>query len=628
LSSFADSADARQLKQSIDWHLANVADDAALAQRLEGMAAGQGFGALTWYWGPKLYQRNRAKFRPFIQQHFSDVAVLGERRVARTEPVEWAGAQARALDDWLAAVDSADDVALFRRLYAWKHGRKIGWGLDTKVWSRDVAERFVAADTPARRARVLEKFDMSADLQEADALRLYQAAPAVAAPFILKHLPHRGWRDNADGRWQGLMTAARSRADTDLAFKLYRRQVPLKEWHREVVALAQSGMPAAELLVALEQRHPEQMWSDLGPIFVDLLEARGADVLLYVQKHLHGTWARTLGRDSTKALVRLAKARGWVDFRIAVLVKCATPDGYNTGLKETLLDTSLEEPERLRRLALFSGVSREWNFLGWGLASVQQLEPAVALALYERYPALVHTQFKAHVTPAWGDDYFALFERAWAVGDEDLADHLASRYLTRGMWHADAKQLAPAERVADLLVGLKLEPGAFARRACAILTRVPAYAIHSYASLVRNNRLARLLFERSMKDYLGDPDGAAVRDLVEGSEIHVQRLAYRVLALPDSRARALARDNLDVLIGTLLRPLHRDTRAQAFGALKNAAHEAEGATRVLARAREAFALPDQRYPKEGLMDLVAAILARHPQLAEASEARVIYRKVA
>lgn len=106
----------------------------------------------------------------------------------------------------------------------------------------------------------------------------------------------------------------------------------------------------------------------------------------------------------------------------------------------------------------------------------------------------------------------------------------------------------------------------------------------------------------------------------------MQRLAYRVLGARDARARRLALANLDILLGTLLRPLHRETRAQAFGALKNAAHEEAGARRVLARAREAFALPDDGYPKEGLLGLVAAIVARHPQLAAAGETRTIYRR--
>lgn len=628
-SSFVDSAPARQLRQTIDWHLANIAGDEELLQRLEGMATNRAFGGMTWYWGPKLHARNRAAFRPFILNHFSDAAVVDTGPWPTREPIAWAGAQAPLLDAWLAEVDRLDDVPLFRRLFAWKHRGRGGWGLDDAAWARDLAARFEAAGTPARRAKVLEKFDQRGQLDEATAQRLHDTDRPLAQPFILKHLPPRGWRDNADKRWRGLIEHAQAQGERGFAFDLYRRQVPLDRWRDEVLALARSGLARPELLAALEERHPQGLWSDLGPAYLALLEARGADALPYVHRHMDAVWSWGGGRDSALALARLAKARGWVDFRIAVLVKCANGKAWNEGLLETLEDRHLDEAERLRRLALFSGVSREWNFIGWGLASVQQLDPALALKLYERHPALLRHQFKAHVTPAWGDDHFALFERAWAAGDDDLADLLASRYLTRGMWSpADAKEMAPAERVADLLAAMKLEPGRFVRRAAAILTRVPAYAIRDYAQLVRNNRLARLLFERSLKEFLEDEDGAAVRDLVEGSEIHVQRLAYRVLALPDPRARRLAADNLDILIGTLLRPLHRETRLQAFAALKNAGSEEAGAQRVLARAREAFALPDKHYPKEGLLDLVAHIVARHPALAEAGEARVIHRKAA
>jgi hypothetical protein len=628
-SSFVDSAPARQLRQTIDWHLANIANDQELLQRLEGMATNRAFGGMTWYWGPRLHARNLAAFRPFILNHFSDAALVDTGPWPTREPIAWAGAQAASLEPWLAAVDQADDVPLFRRLYAWKHRHRSGWGVDDAAWNRDVASRFAAAGTAAQRARVLDKLDLHVHLTEATAHQLYDRDRPLAGPFILKHLPPRGWRDNADKRWRGLIEHAQAQGERGFAFELYRRQVPLDRWRDEVLALARSGLARPELLAALEERHPQGLWSDLGPAYLALLEARGADALPYVHRHMDAVWSWGGGRDSVLALARLAKARGWVDFRIAVLVKCANGKAWNEGLLETLEDRHLDEAERLRRLALFSGVSREWSFIGWGLASVQQLDPALALKLYERHPALLRHQFKAHVTPAWGDDHFALFERAWAAGDDDLADLLASRYLTRGMWSpADAKEMAPAERVADLLVSMKLEPGRFVRRAAAILTRVPAYAIRDYAQLVRNNRLARLLFERSLKEFLEDGDGAAVRDLVEGSEIHVQRLAYRVLGLPDPRARRLAADNLDILIGTLLRPLHRETRLQAFAALKNAASEEAGARRVLARAREAFALPDKHYPKEGLLDLVAHIVARHPALAEAGEARVIHRKAA
>ena len=65
-------------------------------------------------------------------------------------------------------------------------------------------------------------------------------------------------------------------------------------------------------------------------------------------------------------------------------------------------------------------------------------------------------------------------------------------------------------------------------------------------------------------------------------------------------------------MGTLLRPMQRDTRTLAFGALANAANTIESARLILDRAKDALNLPDTRYPKEtsvGTDRTVAASLA-------------------
>jgi hypothetical protein len=160
-----------------------------------------------------------------------------------------------------------------------------------------------------------------------------------------------------------------------------------------------------------------------------------------------------------------------------------------------------------------------------------------------------------------------------------------------------------------------------------VLTRIPAYATFNQHLLLRTNDLARLMFVRSLDQYLAVPQ--AVQDLVEGSNIHVMMLAYRVLALADAQSRALAADNVDILLGTLLRPLHRKTRLAAFEALANAARHGEAvARRIHSRAREALKLPDKKYPKPELIGLIGRILDAHPGLASEAERRVIHRRAA
>jgi hypothetical protein len=78
----------------------------------------------------------------------------------------------------------------------------------------------------------------------------------------------------------------------------------------------------------------------------------------------------------------------------------------------------------------------------------------------------------------------------------------------------------------------------------------------------------------------------------------------------------------------LLRPLHRSTRALGFRALANAASSKENAARILAKAREALDLPDENYPKEALLGLIAALLTRWPELRGSREEPVVYRRSA
>ena len=92
----------------------------------------------------------------------------------------------------------------------------------------------------------------------------------------------------------------------------------------------------------------------------------------------------------------------------------------------------------------------------------------------------------------------------------------------------------------------------FSRRAANVLGKVPAYSIYQYNALIKANRLARLLFERSASSYLADPRSLA--DLVEASEIHVMALAYRALGLNDLRAREQAVTHLAVADGHLAAP--------------------------------------------------------------------------
>lgn len=623
------SADTKRLKRTIDELLANQRDDLRLRDHLEGVRRDPALPGLTWFWGPELYQRNRVVFREFILAHFSDIEPQekgirgwGWRRVNWSE-------HAGRLDAWLVEARRQRDTWLVRRLLRWKFAKE-QWGIDSEAWCRELVREYRAATGLASQAVVLDEFDGWFELDEPAALALY-AVNKGCSTFLLRHLPSKYsfWGHEKRVMWRQMIEAARQGNDDDLAFALYRRQVDLKEWHSDIERLAIEVSDPDRLNDELRKRHPEGWGLKLGDGAMALLRRCGREVMPYVRAKLDTIVGNWYG-SPPQPLIDLARDRGWWDLWAAVVRSVTDPKVYNQEVRQLLDDANIDDETRIERLRALAGVSREWNWPGFGFARVNSLEDDIATRLYQRFPRLVHGPFKPNCVPTWWQGGPQLFAAAQEAGDDELIDLLASRYVTRVAYdyawlRKEQDQIIKvAEDLATSFQALRdREEATFARRASNILTQVPAFSIHNYNLLLKTNALARLLFVRSSAAFLAVPE--AVRDLVEGSEVHVQMLAYRVLAQDDDRARRLAVDTLDILLGTLLRPLHRKTRLAAFGALENAARgDAAAAARVLRRAREALRLPDTKYPKEQLVGLIGAVLYLRPELRGPREQPVVY----
>ena len=403
----------------------------------------------------------------------------------------------------------------------------------------------------------------------------------------------------------------------------------MKEWQSDIERLAHDVADPDRLNDELRKRHPEGWGLKLSEGAISLLRLRGRDVMPYIREKLETIVGQWHDRQPGP-LIDLARDRGWWDLWAAVIRSVVDTKVFNEATAGLLDDTKLDDHARIERLRALAGVSREWNWPGIGFAHVHALNDDIAVKLYRRYPSLVHGPWKPNIVPRWWQGGPQLLAAAQQAGDDDLVDLLASRYVTRAgtapAWPNKEQEaiLKVASGLATSFQALRdLDPASFARRAANILTQVPAYAIFNVNHLLRTNELARLLFVRSFEAYLAVPE--AVRDLVEGSDIHVQMLGYRVLAQDDDRARSLGAQLLDIVLGTLLRPLHRKTRLPAFKALANAARaDVASAARVLTRARDALNLPDKKYPKEHLVGLIGQILHEWPELRGPRERPVVY----
>ncbi len=600
-------------------------DDRSLRAELEKLAGQPAFSGLTWLWGPELYGRNRVLFRPFILSHFSTWQYDPPRS---WQTVTWSGELAGRLEDWFKECDERNDIELFRRLYQWKLIPTRGWKTDTKPLVEDLLRRLASAAGPAARTVILEKFDLWFELDEPTAVSVYRLLGPAAGPFLLKHLSARfsWWGGSKRELWKDLHAAAVTAGDAATADALYRRQTPLDAWEKDALG-ACDRIPDPEALCArLAQLHPEGWGLDLGKAFARLLERRGMDLWPYLRGHLFQVHQGIIFRSGYDDLLDLSRRKEWWPLWAGLLRVAAKPSDFNREIRDLVNDRNLPESSVRARLLMLAGAGHEVNLPGFGLARVAPLEDDTAIFLYDRFPDLVRGPFRPHLFFTYGITYPKSIAHFLQRGDDELVDYLASRAITRlsGWWSKEA--VNAAETLSSVYEALRDDSAAFTRRAAGVLGRIPAFAIYDYNALIRENRLARLLFERSLASWDNGPD--AVCNLVEAPEIHVQALAYRILGRPTPEAARAARDNLPVLLGTLLRPLHRRTRTLAFHALANAAVDEKSARLVVSRARAALDMPDARYPKERLLGLLGRLLARWPALRSPGEMPVVFGRVA
>jgi hypothetical protein len=405
--------------------------------------------------------------------------------------------------------------------------------------------------------------------------------------------------------------------------------VPLKTWKQDVETLARAVTDPEQLFAELEKRHL-QVWSaEIGKVLRALLQARGRDVIPYLLKHVDQLtqWGYGLGSKSRQQLIEDARRQGWWDLASALIRKSTNPQ-YNKEVQALLADRKQPDEVVFRHLASLAGPSFEWRWRRGAIEHYQPLTDVTAVALYRRFPELVHGPFRKHLgLTFWGawKGFPDLISAAGKQEDAALLDYLASQVVLAGRSPYQARSAKRAEeRLMKHYQSLRSQPVVFARRLATVLGHLPADALkRGYRTLLEHSELARLFFEESSTDLLADAQ--AVRDLLEAAAIHVQLLALRALGQDDARAGELAADNLDLLQATLLQAMSSRSRRLALRALANAATTLDHARLIAARARQALVLPAKGYPRDEVLALLASINQRWPQLRGAHEQPVIYR---
>lgn len=607
----------REVHEALEAVLSRGLRGVELRRALEEVSQRPWFSSFTWRWGPRAWADDRVLFRPLILSHFGidSLDAKGKRYLA------WNGPEAGTLRAWYDDADQRGDVEVFRKLYEWRLLEEASGafksGKREEVWRSELLRRLRAAKDRATRHTELGKLDVRfIDLDEPTALALYEADPTATQKFILDHLPGPWSGDRKKLEWRRLLDATHARGDLGFHFKLYRRLIRQETWRKDVLAFARAELDPTRLLEGLEARHIDHHQGSAAEVFVELTELRGEAVLPYVMKHARSAFPRWgfFGQRQAKGLpelLALCARQGWWDTWAKLLNTSATAELWDKEVSRLVIDRNRPEAEVRRLLLSLTGAGAEWNQAGFSLANVQPLTDATAVALYARFPDLLRGAYRMHASVGYRHALPKLVSAALFARDEELLDFLASRHAMLQLHAGTREHEDSVTQLTRHYEGLPNE--AFVQRAAAVLSMIPAYSVWRYDELVQKNALSRLLFERSTPLYLDN--ALAIRDLLESPQIHVQALAFRILSVNDARARAAAAASVDLLQATLLRPLHRRTRLSAFSAVLRAAeHDEATARRLLSRMKEALALPDKRYPKEELIELMGRVLHRWPAL--------------
>ncbi len=283
----------------------------------------------------------------------------------------WKGQVGAALEPLLAQVDREDDIDLFNSSSPGNTSR-VG-GDRTAFSSPSCSSAFKTAGNEAKRNIVLAKFDTWFMLDEAtsceDAPHRSQAGRAVHP----QHLPRNFWGDEKRQLWTKLAEQLRAQNDNTHYWQLYRLQTPTKQWSRDVKALCETERDPARLVEELKRRHLTGYGLDLGRTVYELVTLRGRDVSPTSFPNAD-VLAGVGSQAGFEELLKLAEERGWDDLWSALLRVAANNVQFNREVMKLVNQHNLTDDKVARRLLLLVGVSREWNFAGFGMAQVKQLE--------------------------------------------------------------------------------------------------------------------------------------------------------------------------------------------------------------------------------------------------------------
>ncbi len=560
-------------------------------------------------WGHSLYRRDPTVFGPFLS------GLLARAEWALDERAE----------PWLREAEARGDVAIARVLvrpvllfgHAWRDRRM--------QWQELLRSRFVEAETPTERSRVLSIYGVQERWIPNDpvATSLYQRDREVFLPWFFEFMKDMGdeWyhalRFGDRDPYPELLEAMRNAGDPRL-MEMYRWTVGREEWAQDVGRIC--GEFAGERLYEeLREHHPERV-NRVNPQDVYRVVAQVgtretrrylAEALAEDDPFAYGGWEELAG-DFEKL--------GWWECWGKVVKTRFNVNEFNRAVEARLGDEGRERGSRLLRI----GGGRT----GGG---VHRLSPDVARRLYEAEPEVTKAAFRAGFQVYHHGDlppeelYSETAKAALQRGDREFFDFLASRLFgTHFRWlYRSDPQCDPKGFYVRYYEALPRPE--LARRGARVLSLVDFEDVDWRGHKKRNALTELLLGDPRL--YLNALD--VVEDLLESVQPRVKSLGFEVLAAaaekPGGDQKEFLMQQLHHLLAAPLMELPgRGHRAAFTVMVRIAADYPPMAPVIHGRLREVGRLQYAGFTRGELVWALASLLKARPELRQAGEEPVIY----
>lgn len=533
------------LQQHLIALLAEAPDRGALLREISLLAREPGFGSLATIWAPALYARDPIFFEAFLARYLDG------------------GRHAQVIKELLPKIEAAGQDSLYQELYR-KVAREEVWNADLRALAQ-----LPGSDEALWHAVQRRTFRSSwLRLEESTALVLYRRNPELFGPFISSHI-RRSW-SLTGAQFKQLRHEAIQRGDNDLSWALFREFAHANEWKAELQKLLREHLPAGRIVEELKKRHPRWFWEADPDVLLDFLEHYGLAVLPYIEEHL--SW---ISRRSSRRLLAGVARLGDQALYWQIFFNVGDRKQWNDALRD-LLRLPLPDEALLLAVQQRTPDQSTWRW---------QLDPDVALALYQRQPIVLRPFLERFLEAP----DLALFRAAEGAQDEEFLDALSFRMLKQLfslVWRISAagnrsshrrdKERQELEEIARLLVTrcdrlYARSPELYVRHAANIMSRFEPFEIWDFQSNRQHNPAFVYLSERHHASWLACPD--SMRELLESPNMYVQLIGLEMLNCDSLAAAQRVVENLVHLRALLLGRARINTKKLVLACLERAARQ-------------------------------------------------------